>query len=109
MLALGVGVLAGRGSRLIRNMVLARLLVPEAFGTMAIIMMAAMALEAVTEVGVKQSVIQNKCGADPDYLNVAWWFQAIRGALLFALAFLAAPWVSAFYDRPELLRLLQDI
>jgi len=107
VLALGVGVAAGRGSRLVRNMILARLLAPESFGMMAIIMMAAMALEAVTEVGIKQSVIQNKGGADPNYLNVAWWFQAIRGALLFVLAFLAAPWVSSFYGQPELMRLLQ--
>jgi len=105
--ALGVGTVAGRGTRLIRNMVLARLLAPDQFGLMAIVMVATMAFEAFTEVGVKQSVIQNKRGAEPDYLNVAWWMQAVRGLGLFLIAVIAAPWISSFYGKPDLLKLLQ--
>jgi len=88
-------------------MVLARLLAPDQFGLMAIVMVAAMALEAFAELGIKQSVIQNKRGAEPDYLNVAWWVQAVRGAGLFLIAIVAVPLISSFYDKPELLRLLR--
>jgi lipopolysaccharide exporter len=106
-MALGLGTVVERGLRLVRNMILARLLAPDQFGLMAIVMVAASVFEAFVEIGVRQSVIQNKGGADPEYLNVAWWFQAIRGLGLFAIALLAAPLISSFYGNPELLRLVQ--
>jgi O-antigen/teichoic acid export membrane protein len=74
---------------------------------MAILMVAAAVFEAFTEVGIKQSIIQNKHGAEPEYLNVAWWIQALRGLGLFVIGIIAAPWISSFYDKPELVRLLR--
>ena len=107
MMALSIGTAVEQGIKFMRYMILARILAPDQFALMAIVMSVAMLFEAFTEVGVKQSVIQNKRGADTEYLNVAWWMQAIRGLGLYAIAFLAAPWISSFYDKPELLRLLQ--
>jgi len=107
MMVLGIGTAAERGLKFVRYMILARILAPDQFGLMAIVMVAAAMFEAFTEVGVKQSVIQNKRGAEADYLNVAWWFQVVRGVALFVVAFLTAPWISAFYGKPELLKLLQ--
>lgn len=106
-MALAAGTVVERGLRLVRYAILARILAPDQFGLMALVMVAASAFEALTEVGIKQSVIQNKRGADPEYLNVAWWFQAVRGLGLFSIASLAAPWISSFYEKPELLRLLR--
>jgi O-antigen/teichoic acid export membrane protein len=105
--ALSVGAVAERGVRLVRNMVLARILAPDQFGPMAIIMAVSLALEAFTEVGIKQSVIQNERGSDPNYLNVAWWMQTVRGLIIFLAAAFAAPWASSFYGRQDLARLLQ--
>ncbi|MHC4213271.1 MAG: oligosaccharide flippase family protein [Planctomycetota bacterium] len=104
---LGVGTVLERALRLVRNMILARILVPDEFGLMAIVLSAVMAIEAFVEVGVKQSVIHNKRGAEQEYLNVAWWFQTIRGIALFLVAFLAAPLISSFYENPRLLVLLR--
>jgi lipopolysaccharide exporter len=104
---LGVGNVLERGLRLIRNMVLARLLAPEAFGFMAIIMAITAIMEAFTEVGIKQSVIQNKRGACQGYLNMAWWFQSLRGIGMYAITFFATPFIANFYDEPELLLLLR--
>ena len=70
---LGSGSVAERGLRFVRNMILARLLAPEELGLMALIIAATVILDAFTEVGIKQSVIQNKNGAKREYLNVAWW------------------------------------
>jgi len=106
-MALAVGTVFERGLRFVRYVVLARILAPDQFGLMALVMVASSAFEALTEVGIKQSVIQNKRGADPEYLNVAWWFQAVRGLGLFLIAFIAAPWISSFYEKPELLWLLR--
>lgn len=103
----GIGTLGERVLRFLRLLILTRILSPDQFGIIAIIIASLRLLEAFTEVGVKQSVIQNKRGADPEYLNVAWWFQVLRGLGLFIIAMLAAPWISSFYDKPELLKLFQ--
>jgi len=91
----------------VRSMVLARILAPDQIGIMAIVMSFSIAFEALTEVGVKQSIIHNKRGADTDYLNVAWWMQAIRALCLYGIAVLSAPWISSFYGNPDLLKLLR--
>lgn len=107
IVALSIGTVAGRGMRFIRSMILARILAPNQIGIMAIIMSFSIAFEALTEVGVKQSVIQNKQGANTDYLNIAWWMQVVRGICLFGIAALLAPFISSFYDNPELAGLFQ--
>lgn len=105
--ALGVGAVAERVMRLVRNMILARLLAPDDFGLMAIVMSVLFALESFTDVGVRQSIIHNKKGGEREYLNIAWWVQIVRGLGLFILALLVAPAICRFYDKPELLNLLR--
>jgi len=104
---LGIATTVERGLRFIRNMVLARLLVPGEFGKLAIIMAASMAFEAFFEVGIKQSVIQNKRGAEEPYLNAAWWIQLVRGVVLFTVAMFISPSVSRLYGNPDLLPLMR--
>lgn len=96
-LALGVGTIADKGLAFVSKLILARLLVPEELGLMVLILSLSMLFEAFTAVGIKHSIIQNKNGAKPEYLNTAWWFQCVRGIALYALAFLAAPWICRFY------------
>jgi len=103
---LGIGAfiakLLGFGSKV----VLTRLLIPEAMGLMVLILSLTQLFGVLSEVGIKQSVIQNKSGARPEYLNMAWWFQSIRGVGLYAVAFILSPWICQFYfDKPELLTL----
>lgn len=107
VMALGVGTVFERGLRLVRNMILARLLAPSEFGLMAIILAVSTALESFSDVGVGWSIIYNKNGDKPEYLNVAWWFQAIRGIGLFLIAFSATPWLASFYGNPDLLIFLR--
>lgn len=91
----------GFGSKL----VLTRLLAPEEMGLMVMILSLTQLFEVLTEVGIKQSIIQHKNGADPKYLNMAWWFQSLRSIGLYAVAFIAAPWLCEFYfhTKPEVL------
>jgi lipopolysaccharide exporter len=105
--ALAVGVMVERGTRFVRNMILARLLAPESFGLIAIVMVSAMAFEAMTEVGVKQSVIQNSRGSEEKYLNVALWVQIVRGLGLFIIAMMVAPLIAHFYNNVELTNLIR--
>ena len=104
-LSMGAGV--ERVLRLVRTMILTRILAPDQFGLMAIILVLVNGFESLSEVGIKLAVVQNKRGCDPEFLNATWWFQAVRGLGLFAVAMLAAPFVSSFYEKPHLLILLQ--
>jgi PST family polysaccharide transporter/lipopolysaccharide exporter len=102
---LGIGAfiakLLGFGSKV----VLTRLLVPQEMGLMVMILSLTVLFEVLTEIGIKQSVVQHKNSAEPEYLNMAWWFQSLRAIGLYAVAFIAAPWLCEFYfrSRPEVL------
>lgn len=115
---LGVGTVSEHGLRFVNRMILTRLLAPEHLGLMAIVMVVSLGCMAFTEIGVKQSVIQNKKGARLEYLNVAWWFQALRGLVLYSAAFLLTPYLCNFYfagnqellalyAKPEILRIFR--
>jgi O-antigen/teichoic acid export membrane protein len=89
------------------KIIMVRLLLPEEVGLMVLIVSLTVLFDVFTEVGIKQSVIQNKNGADPEYLNTAWWFQCLRGTGLYTIAFLVTPFLCRFYfaDKPEVLEL----
>jgi O-antigen/teichoic acid export membrane protein len=106
-LVLATGTFIERGMKLVRNMILARLLAPEDFGLMAIVMAVLIALETFTDAGVPQAIIQNKQGDREEFLNVAWWLQFIRSLGLFIIVYPIAPIICKFYDKPELLNLLR--
>jgi len=105
-LILGVGAFFAKFLGFASKMILTRLLAPEAMGLMVLILSMTQLFSVLTEVGIKQSVIQNKKGAQAEYLNMAWWFQSLRGIGLYAVAFIVAPWICQFYfDKPEILAL----
>lgn len=104
---LAMGTLVERGARFARNMLLARLIAPDQFGIMAIVLTANGLFEALTEVGVRQAIIQDKRGDSPEFLNIAFWFNAVRGLILFAAAMAIAPGIASFYDEPALVPLLR--
>ncbi len=84
------------------NLILTRLLFPEAFGLMALIMVFVLGLEMFSDVGTAVSIQRSERGDDADFLNTAWTLQAIRGVLLW-LACCAISWpLSVFYNEPFL-------
>jgi lipopolysaccharide exporter len=104
---LGIGSVSEQGSRFARNMILARLLAPSALGTMAIVMSAGALLQAFTELGVREALIQNPRGGEPEYVNAAWGMALGRAISIYLVLFAVAPWVARFYGSPELTSLLR--
>ena len=97
---LGYG--GSQGLRLASNLILTRMLFPEAFGLMALVGLVTVGLMLFSDVGIAPSIAQSKRGDDPDFLNTAWSIQVLRGVILFTVACgLALPF-AAFYDAPEL-------
>lgn len=92
--------------RLASNLILTRLLFPEAFGLMALVSVVLVGLAMFSDVGIGPAISQNPRGDDPDFLNTAWTINVIRGAVLW-LATCALGWPAArLYDAPELAWLL---
>src|SRR5208283_4361354 len=104
---LGGGSVAEQASRFARNMLLTRLLAPSAFGAMAIVMSSSAIVGALTEVGVKQAVIQNPRGGEKAYLNAGWWMGFGRALITYVIIFAMAPWVAHFYGIADLSALLR--
>lgn len=93
--------------RFVRNMILTRILAPEAFGVMAIVHAVNTAFESFTEIGIRQAIIQNPRGHETTYLNGAWFFSCARSCLLYIMAFTGAPYIARFYNDPALTLLLR--
>ena len=104
---LGGGSVAEQAFRFARNMLLTRLLAPSAFGAMAIVMSSSAIVGALTEVGVKQAVVQNPRGAEKAYLNAGWWLGLVRALSTYLIIFAMAPWVAHFYGIADLSALLR--
>lgn len=92
--------------RLLSNLVLTRLLFPEAFGLMALIQTFMVGLAMFSDLGLRPAIIQSARGEDPDFLNTAWTLQIIRGVVLWLVACALAWPLSIFYHEPQILWLL---
>ena len=104
---LASGAAVEQAVRFARNILLARILVPDAFGTMALVISATSLLASLSDIGVREAVIQNPRGTEKHYLNAAWWMAFGRSVFLYCLLFLSAPTLAHFYNNAHLTPLLR--
>ena len=102
--ALGYG--TSQALRLGSNLLLTRILFPEAFGLMALVNVFMQGLQMFSDLGIGPSIIQNRRGDDPAFLNTAWTIQVIRGGMLWICACAIAWPVAAIYGEPMLVQLI---
>lgn len=95
-----LGYVASQMMRLASNLVLTRLLVPEAFGVMALVNSLIVGLQMFSDMGTGPAIQKSKQGDDPDFLDTVWTVQVIRGVLLAVVAALIAWPIAWFYDEP---------
>ena len=88
--------------RLASNLILTRLLLPDAFGLMALVQVFITGLNMFSDTGIRTAIIQNKRGDDPAFLNTAWTVQIGRGVLLWLLCCAIATPAATLYDEPLL-------
>lgn len=89
--------------RLISNLILARLLFPEAFALLALASILTQGLKMFSDIGIGPSIIQSARGNDPEFQNTAWTMQIIRGVWLFVAACGLTYPFALFYNTPALL------
>jgi len=100
-----VGFICVRIIGFVRLTILARLLIPEDFGLFALVTVFIGGIVALSDVGIATAVIQKR-DLDDDFLDTAWHLGWMRGLVLAAICWLAAPWLAGFYGHPELSDLL---
>ena len=97
--------IAGYGSRqilrLVSNLILTRLLVPEFFGLMALVNTVKIGIELFSDYGITQSIVNNKRGDDPLFLDTAWSLKVIRGFQIWGLSLLLTYPVAQFYSAQD--------
>lgn len=92
--------------RLASNLILTRLLFPEAFGLMALVSVFLVGLAMFSDVGIGPAISRSPRGDDPAFLDTAWSLQVGRGLILW-LATCVLAWPAArFYEAPDLAALL---
>jgi O-antigen/teichoic acid export membrane protein len=104
-----VGLAGQAGAQLLRlvgNLVLARLLFPEAFGLMAIVYLVIFAMEQIANLGISPAILRMERAEAAAFLDTAWTIQVVRGLALWLVGVALAPLVAGFYREPELAAIL---
>lgn len=80
----------GHVLRLLGNLILTRLLIPDMFGLMSIATTAGVILFMLSDIGSQQAVIRSRRGDEPAFLDTVWTIQVIRGFLLWGASVVVA-------------------
>lgn len=80
----------GHVLRLASNLIMTRLLLPEAFGLMAVIVSLHIAFVLLTDLGIRQYITRDQNGEGEYHLKVLWSIQIVRSAFIALCVILAA-------------------
>lgn len=92
--------------RLVSNLILTRLLFPEAFGLMALVSVVLVGLSMFSDIGIGPAISRHPRGDEPAFLDTAFSFDVMRGVALWLLTCVLAWPMAQLYEAPELVLLL---
>ncbi len=101
--------ITNRPLQILMLIVLARFLTPRDFGLVGIALLALVATQRFTKIGLNAALIHEKSDNIDSYLNTTWCLEAGRGILLFIAMFAAAPYLARFFGEPQAEPLVQVI
>ena len=90
------------------SIVLARILAPEDYGTIALVTVFTTIMQVFVDSGLGIALIQKKDADDLDFSSV-FYFNFAVCIVLYALMFLAAPYIAKFYDDNTLVPIVRVI
>jgi lipopolysaccharide exporter len=89
--------------RLVSSLVLTRVLLPEAYGTITILVSILFVIGNILDTNVTLFIVRDKNAEQPRYLNTAWTMRLGRSVLSGAVLFVCAPLIATkVYDLPDL-------
>lgn len=83
------------------SIVLARILMPEDYGTIALITVFTSILQVFVDSGLSTSLIQKKDADDLDFTSV-FYFNFVVCLILYTGMFIVAPYIAEFYNNPSI-------
>lgn len=86
-----------QGAQLIVSIILARILLPEAYGILALVTVFVNLATVVVETGFGSSIIQKK-DIQRQEIDIIFTFNLLISLLLFLILWLCAPLIASFYD-----------
>jgi len=98
--------LCSQALRLASNLVLTRLLYPEAFGLMAITQSILMAARLLSDVGLSQSIVRSARGHERSFCDTVWTLNILKDGSLFLVVCVAGPVAARLYHQPLLAQLV---
>ncbi len=90
------------GAQFILQIILARLLAPEHYGALSIMIIFTTLANVFIQNGFNTALIQNKDVKEEDYSSVLWVSLGVAGVLYTAI-FFASPLIAKFYEMPEII------
>lgn len=93
---------------LIVSIVLARLLTPDDFGTVSLVMVFITILQVFVDSGLGTALVQKKNADDLDFSSV-FYFNIVICMVLYAGMFVAAPYIADFYSNISLVPIIRVI
>ena len=99
---------ANNGIQICIQIVLARLLLPEHFGVMGMIVVLIAISNSLVDCGFSQALIRDQNSSQQDYSTV-FHFNFFISILLYFLLFICAPMVSTFFNTPQLIEIIRVI
>ncbi len=86
-----------QGVSFVVSIVLARMLAPELYGTVALVTVFTAILQVFVDSGMGNALIQKKDADDLDFSTV-FYFNIFSCSCLYLIMFIAAPYIAAFYN-----------
>ncbi|GMN01964.1 lipopolysaccharide biosynthesis protein [Erythrobacter sp. MTPC3] len=94
-----------RGANFVIIVILARLLSPVEFGTVALLAVFIALAALLSESGFGQALIQ-RSDLSPEDISTAFWCNVGLAVAMVLLLYLSAPWIAAFFSEPQLVPLM---
>ena len=88
------------------SLVLARILLPEEFGLIGMIVVVVAIGNALLEGGLTKSLIQDKESNQEDYSTV-FYFQLFSSIIVYIVVFILAPFIAEFYEKEVLINIIR--
>lgn len=97
-----------QGVQFLVSIVLARLLAPEAYGTISLVTVFTAILQVFVDSGLGAALIQKKDADDLDFSSV-FYFNIFVCLFLYGGVFIAAPYITLFYEDPTLTSIVRAL
>lgn len=89
------------------SLILTRILAPEAYGIVMVLMSIVFVVEMLADLGITVFIVRDKRAEEPRYLHTAWTVRFARAVLNTSIVFLGAPLIAALYGTPTLVNPLR--